>query len=133
IVDDEPVVLKALKRILKQHEVELAHSGKQALERLLDKQELFDVIVCDMMMPEVSGLEVYQRLDAEAPDLALRMVFMTGGAFTPAAREFLAEHKDRWLEKPFDRQRVLELIQEVLFETAEEDTSRRHEEISPPG
>ncbi|MGE0323755.1 MAG: PAS domain S-box protein [Polyangiaceae bacterium] len=133
IVDDEPVVLKALKRILKQHEVELAHSGKQALARLLDKQERFDVIVCDMMMPEVSGLEVYQRLDAEAPDLAVRMVFMTGGAFTPAAREFLAEHKDRWLEKPFDRQRVLELIQEVLFETVEEDTSRRHEGLTPPG
>lgn len=133
IVDDEPVVLKALKRILKQHEVELAHSGKQALERLLDKREEYDVIVCDMMMPEVSGLEVYQRLDAEAPDLALRMVFMTGGAFTPAAREFLALHKDRWLEKPFDRQRVLDLVQEVLLETAEEDTSRRNEEISPAG
>ncbi len=133
IVDDEPVVLKALRRILKQHEVELAHSGKQALERLLGNDEQFDVIVCDMMMPEVSGLEVYQRLEAEAPEIALRMVFMTGGAFTPAAREFLAEHKDRWLEKPFDRQRVLDLVQEVLFETTEEDTARRNEELNPPG
>ncbi|MEZ4229368.1 MAG: PAS domain S-box protein [Polyangiaceae bacterium] len=132
IVDDEPVVLKALKRILKQHEVHLAHSGKQALEHLLEKQEQFDVIICDMMMPEVSGLEVYQRLDAEAPDVALRMVFMTGGAFTPAAREFLALHRERWLEKPFDRARVLDLVQEVLFETEERDTSRRSAALSVP-
>lgn len=124
IVDDEPTVLKALKRILREHDVDLAHSGKQALELLLGQREPYDVILCDMMMPEVSGLEVYQQLLGSAPSLASRMLFMTGGAFTASAREFLAAHPDRWLEKPFDRHRVLSMVQEVLHEKAHADAAR---------
>ncbi len=124
IVDDEPTVLKALKRILKEHDVDMAHSGKQALELLLNRTDFYDVILCDMMMPEVSGLEVYQQLLGTKPGLASRMLFMTGGAFTASAREFLAAHPDRWLEKPFDRQRVLSMIQTVLHERAHADAAR---------
>ena len=115
VVDDERMIGVALKRTLEGsgHEVELATSGKDALD-LLEADDAFDVIFCDLMMPEVTGMVLHERLAARAPQLADRMIFMTGGAFTPAARRFLDEVENPRLDKPFDAPNVMALVRSFL-------------------
>jgi DNA-binding response OmpR family regulator len=66
------------------------------------------------MMPEMTGMELYRALLAKAPELRERIIFMTGGAFTPGASEFLQELKEPYLEKPLDPATVLDFIRERL-------------------
>ncbi len=102
VVDDEPLVGKALKRVLgPKHDVVLATSAKQGLEHVAHG-ERFDVILCDVMMPEMTGMELHAELLRVAPELAARVVFVTGGTFTEQAREFLDRVPNGRLEKPID-------------------------------
>jgi CheY-like chemotaxis protein len=102
VVDDDPVVGASVRRVLsREHDVELAHGGREALDRIA-AGEPFDVVLCDVVMPGVSGLDVHAELSQTAPSLAARMVFMTGGALTTEARDFLSRlPPDRRLDKPF--------------------------------
>src|SRR5690606_37964260 len=59
------------------------------------------LILCDLMMPEVTGMEFHERLMAKDPELAERVVFVTGGATTPRSREFLEKVRNGRLAKPF--------------------------------
>jgi CheY-like chemotaxis protein len=82
------------------HEVATATRADAALARIRDG-ERFDVIVCDLMMPEMTGMELHAGIVAIAPDQADRMIFMTGGTFTEDAHEFLDRVDNLKLEKPF--------------------------------
>ncbi len=104
VVDDEPVVALVLRRALSQHDVHVAPSGRDALA--LCSERSFDVVFCDVMMPDLSGIQVYEQLVGSDPDLAARVVFMTAGTFTEGAREFLARVTNPCLEKPLDVTRV---------------------------
>ncbi|MBN1206659.1 MAG: PAS domain S-box protein [Myxococcaceae bacterium] len=119
VIDDEPGVGRALARMIGgQHTVAVVESGQEALERLLSAGP-FDVVFCDLMMPDISGMDVYERVRELKPGLAARFVFMTGGAFTPRAREFLETVPNGWLEKPFDVQQMLRLLSQILREHRE--------------
>jgi CheY-like chemotaxis protein len=83
--------------------------ARQALE-WIGAGARFDLILCDMMMPLMTGMEFHLRLATLAPEQADRIVFMTGGAFTPRAREFLARLPNLRLEKPFDLAHVLAMV-----------------------
>ena len=100
VIDDEAGIRAAMKRMLKGHEVVEAASGDKG-RRLLERDRAFDLILCDMMMPGVSGVELHQWLVATYPDLAERLVFITGGAFTPSARDYLTRVSNLRMEKPF--------------------------------
>jgi PAS domain S-box-containing protein len=101
VVDDEPLVGRAVSRILSPpHRVTLVAGGAEALARLSDGR--YDVVLCDLMMPGMSGMDLYDRLERTRPEVARRVVFLTGGAFTDAAREFLARVPNARLEKPFE-------------------------------
>ncbi|HEX6245585.1 MAG TPA: response regulator, partial [Polyangiales bacterium] len=65
-------------------------------------QDDFDAVLCDVMMPEMTGVELYATLERCRPELAERMLFITGGAFTPSTQEFVQAMADRCLAKPFD-------------------------------
>ncbi len=101
IVDDEPIVARAAVRVLAGYDVLVVNSGAEAL-RLFDSGERYDAVLCDLMMPQMTGMELHARVSASAPDLAARFVFITGGAFTDAASEFLRTTPNGWIEKPFD-------------------------------
>jgi CheY-like chemotaxis protein len=89
VVDDEPAMVRAIERGLSlHHDVCMRTRGKEAVVRL-SAGERFDVILSDLMMPEMTGMEFYEQITRVAPELADRIIFMTGGAFTPSAREFL--------------------------------------------
>lgn len=110
VVDDEPMVLASFRRILaREHDVTTVGSAEEA-QKLLDGGAGFDVILCDLMMPGTSGMDLYERLHAKAPDQAERMIFMTGGAFTTRARTFLDQVKNPWFEKPFDVSKLMTLV-----------------------
>jgi len=82
VVDDEAGVRAAMVRMLKDHDVVEAASGERAKETL-EADQAFDLILCDMMMPAMSGVDLHEWLEASHPDLARQVVFITGGAFTP--------------------------------------------------
>jgi CheY-like chemotaxis protein len=100
VIDDEPLVVRLVDRALgRAHRVTALTSSRQGLDRLV-AGERFDLILCDLMMPELTGMDLYERVREIDAGQADRMVFLTGGAFTVRAREFLARRPH--LEKPFD-------------------------------
>jgi signal transduction histidine kinase/CheY-like chemotaxis protein len=100
-VDDEPQVLRSIQRALGAHEVVVEDSGRDALARLATDQA-FDVILCDLMMGDMTGMDLHTELGRRSANLAERIVFMTGGVFTDRARDFLAGVNNVCIEKPFD-------------------------------
>jgi CheY-like chemotaxis protein len=111
VVDDDVNVARALCRRLRGHEVELAGSGAQAIELCLEKD--YDLILCDVMMPNVSGAVVHQRLSALRPELVPRIVFVTGGIFTAEVTDLMHHVTNRVLEKPVSREILAEVIAAV--------------------
>ncbi len=102
VVDDEAIVGRAVARILAiEHEVTVETSGRQAMERIAGGQP-FDVILCDLQMPEITGMDLHAEICRSRPELAGSIIFMTGGAFTPRARAFLDQIHGVCIEKPFD-------------------------------
>ncbi len=118
IVDDEVSVGITLKYLLEdRHDVIALTDGKAALELLLGGTP-FDLVLCDLMMPGLSGMEVHARLASEAKGLESKLVFMTGGAFTPRAISFLAAVPNARVDKPFALTTIEELVDERLRDRA---------------
>jgi PAS domain S-box-containing protein len=116
VVDDEALVGRAVTRVLSgQHEVIACTSARAALEDVA-RGEQFDLVLCDLMMPDMTGMELHARLGEVAPALAERTVFLTGGAFTATAREFLARVRNARIEKPFEPDQLRALVARVLAE-----------------
>jgi CheY-like chemotaxis protein len=114
VVDDEEAVLRIVKRVLvKDHEVTTASSAKQALT-LCEDGATFDLILCDLMMPDMTGMDLHRELARLAPEQAERMIFLTGGAFTTNARNFLADALKEQIEKPFDSANLRAIVQRHL-------------------
>ena len=109
VIDDDPVVTRMLCRVLSNHTVLVAHSGIDAIALL--EQRSFDLILCDLTMPGMSGMEFYEAVRSISANLAKRVVFMTGGAFTAESHEFLSQLPNSWLEKPFDLGMLRDLVE----------------------
>jgi len=114
VVDDEPGVGKVLRRILKEHEVEVAAGGRQALERLQQEPDSFDAVLCDVMMPDLGGKDLYEAVRRTHSGLERRFIFVSGGAFTANAREFLETIPNPKLEKPFNEPALRQIVQELV-------------------
>jgi PAS domain S-box-containing protein len=113
IIDDEQMILGALRRSLGgEYNVTCASDGRRALERLR-AGDRYDLILCDLMMPEMTGMDVFAEMEKLAPDQAERMVFVTGGAFTTRAREFLERVPNARVEKPIDFQNLRVLLRNL--------------------
>ena len=90
--------------------------GRVALEMLSSRQP-FHVILCDLMMPDLTGIDVYHRVKESDPGLEERIVFLTGGAFTEQARGFLATVPNLRLDKPFSPEGLEKVIRRAAGET----------------
>ena len=114
VIDDDPIVGAAVRRLLASlHDVVHLTSGEEALARL-EAGERYDVILCDIMMPRMTGMQVHDEIRRRWPDLAARIVFITGGAFTPRAKTFLENVPNLVLDKPFELKVLVAAIHELL-------------------
>jgi len=112
IIDDESLAAKALGRMLREHRVEIADHAPTGMKMAIENH--YDVIFCDLMMPELSGMAVYASVLRENPESAAKMVFITGGTFTEEARSFATFHAAHCLFKPFDGQLVKATVERML-------------------
>lgn len=114
VVDDEPAIRAMVVRMLgASHEVVSAASG-EAARRIIERDQAFDVILCDLMMPETTGMELHKWLAAEHPGVAEKVVFVTGGAFTPKASDYVARVGNVRIEKPYETAKLERLVFELV-------------------
>ncbi|HMR76378.1 MAG TPA: response regulator [Polyangiaceae bacterium] len=92
----------------------IASSGREAVA--LCEHDQFDLVLCDVMMPNLSGPQVYEELAKRSPGMQHRVLFMTGGAFTAAERQFLDRVPNKWIAKPLDVNQLRSLVGELLSE-----------------
>ncbi len=114
VVDDDPLVGRMIDRILREsHEVVIAESAKAGLERLA-AGDTFDAIVCDLMMPDMTGMDLYGALAEVAPALQPKTVFVTGGAYTERSRHFSELVSNPVVHKPFDADTLRDALATVM-------------------
>lgn len=115
VVDDEVLILRSVSRTLTHHDVLTVTEAREAL-RLLASGECFDVVLCDLMMPDLDGIAFHDAVQQTRPELLERLVFMTGGACSPETRAFMDTRRaEQHLEKPFSaealRCRVIDILE----------------------
>ncbi len=110
ILDDEPAVGRSLVRHLSDRYEAMALCDAREALALIASGERFDAILCDLMMPVMSGPQFHEALARLAPEQALRTAFMTGGAFTEESRAFLIAARSPCVEKPLDLERLPALL-----------------------
>jgi signal transduction histidine kinase len=116
IVDDDAKVLAMLYRILgHRHDVTLANDGAEALAVLTGGRR-FDIVLCDLMMPKMSGMDLFERVEQMAPEQASGFVFLCGGAVTQRATDFLEAHAGQRFDKPFQLHELEAMIAARLHE-----------------
>ncbi|HVH45896.1 MAG TPA: PAS domain S-box protein, partial [Labilithrix sp.] len=113
VVDDDRSVGVSLGRVLRGHDVTVVTSARAAFDLVVSGKP-FDVVLSDLMMPEMSGMDLYDKLARTCPQAAERMVFITGGAFTPAANAFLDRVPNERIDKPFDPALVRQLVEKLV-------------------
>ena len=112
VVDDDPDVLRSMARLLgRQHQVRIAAGVREALAAI--EEDDFDLVICDVMMPDGGGERFWAELLLRKPALMNRVAFMTGGAVTGEARAFLRRPPRPVLIKPFEVMVVNELLAEL--------------------
>jgi CheY-like chemotaxis protein len=114
LIDDEPSVRKALRRMLQRsgHDVSTAANGHEGLAALAKRS--YEVILCDMRMPDLDGPGFYRQLEQRYPHLRSRIIFLTGDVLSQEAQTFFDQVDNTRLEKPFRAQEVRRVIQQVL-------------------
>jgi len=109
IIDDHPAVARTLARLLDtEANVAISTSGPDALNRI-EGGERFDLVLCDIMMPMMTGLQLFERVRAVAPQMARVFVFITGG-LTPELEKELHATGKRCLEKPVKLSELTKLL-----------------------
>ena len=122
VIDDEPMICASLGRILgAAHDVETFTSADQAIDRIRSGVR-FDIILCDVMMPGMTGMDAYDAVRAFDVDQASRMVFLTGGAFTDRSRAFVAAH--RVANKPLGVKQIRDIVAEFVARAGREEARK---------
>jgi CheY-like chemotaxis protein len=114
VVDDEAAICASLKRLFTRHHVVSTVTSSMAALELFNAGERFDIVLCDLMMPEMGGLDLYQEVTRAAPEQASRFVFMSGASLSAQVSAFLATLPNALLHKPFDMRRLVDLVRDRL-------------------
>ena len=123
VVDDDALVARTIRRLLKaQHDVTLASGGREALA--LIGEHPYDVVFCDVMMPTMTGMELHQEVKLRTPELADKFVFITGGPFTPEAREMFDDVKNLCIQKPFSGADLIQVLEAAAITTEVRESAR---------
>jgi PAS domain S-box-containing protein len=111
VVDDEPLIREMVCDALSQHEVTAVSTGREALAEILDND--WDLVLCDMILPELSGLDLYRELEQRRPAVLDKLVFMTGGEFSRKGPRLPNGATVRRLEKPFSIKTLRALVRDA--------------------
>ncbi|TFG45679.1 MAG: response regulator, partial [Dehalococcoidia bacterium] len=116
VVDDEPGVRSLIRVILtgNGHIVEECDNPRQVLEKLIDTT--YDLIIMDLRMPGMSGMELYSEISTRWPNLARRVIIITGDTSDAVTREYLDTLQIPSITKPFDRKTLEEKVNAILSE-----------------
>jgi CheY-like chemotaxis protein len=113
VIDDEPLVGRSIQLLLApDHDVQTTVSAREGLAYLLSGRR-YDAVFCDLLMPEMTGMDLYAELKRLVPKAADELVFLTGGAFTASGRDFLSRVPNRRIEKPFEKASLLAILGEL--------------------
>jgi len=114
VIDDEPTILQYLSQVLTNegHEVETVDNASDALEKIKSKR--YNLILLDIKLPGMSGIELYEKLRKVAESLARRVVFITGDVMGVDTKEFLSKTKAPYITKPFDAEQLKRDINRIL-------------------
>jgi two-component system cell cycle sensor histidine kinase/response regulator CckA len=130
VVDDEQAIRTVVVRMLKgEHDLVTAASG-EAAQAILERDQDFDVILCDLMMPDKTGMELHEWLLARYPALATRVVFLSGGAFTDRASAYVTGTGNLRIEKPYDPAKLKRLVAELVTAARGEPCRTRTGELT---
>ena len=116
VVDDEPVIVRLVGKCLESVATVVGETDPHhALERLLSEpgDVPFDVVVCDVMMPGMTGIDLHERVASQKPECAERFVFTTGGTYTARAHDYLERIPNVRLYKPFNSASLVDAVMEV--------------------
>ena len=113
LVDDEDHILDMIARILRGNDLVYSHTGREALDTI-DESPGFDLILCDVMMPDLCGVDVYKSIQSNHPGLEKRIVFITGGALSRDVDRFLRSVPNELLRKPFQPHTLREVVAAAL-------------------
>ncbi len=114
VIDDDDLVRRSIRRMLERdYDVACATSAREALDMLAHDAD-FDVLLCDLMLPNMDGRELHSALTRAYPELAGRVIFLTGGAFTAQTRAFVESTANPVLPKPVDQTRLQATIAGLL-------------------
>jgi PAS domain S-box-containing protein len=113
VVDDEAAIVRLLSESLGSFATVVTETTPARALDLVLAGPGFDAIVCDVMMPGMSGVDLHERVARESPDVAARFVFITGGTYTARAREYLDRIANPRLQKPFGAMQLVEAIERV--------------------
>jgi PAS domain S-box-containing protein len=130
VVDDEQAIGLAIRRVLATHDVTVVTTAQAALELLAERKE-FDMVLSDLMMPGMSGMELYREIVRCHPEVAQRVVFLTGGAFTAEAHAFLDGIDNERINKPFDSKALREMVQRFADRGRPERDLRHTTAVAP--
>lgn len=121
VIDDEPSVLEVMQRALmrKGYLVESVEGGQEALD--LFKSQHYDLAICDIRMPGMDGLEFYHRLGIDHPEMLNKLIFTTGDAISFSSQSFLKLSKAKILSKPFELEKLLQVVRETLAASKPEE------------
>jgi PAS domain S-box-containing protein len=112
VIDDDAAVARALARLLKgEHDVEVVGDARAGLAKIA-ADSAYDVIFCDLMMPNMTGMDFHEALVVAQPELARRVVFMSGGTFSQRAQEFVEQTTNAIISKPFASEAVRTIARE---------------------
>jgi PAS domain S-box-containing protein len=114
VIDDEPLVRQLVSRVLSEegHKVEAVDNAEDALKRIKSKR--YSLILLDIKMPGMGGIELYKQLQEIAPSLKKRVVFVTGDVMGKRTTDFLAKTKAPYITKPFDTEKLKTEINRIL-------------------
>ncbi|HET8575582.1 MAG TPA: response regulator [Methylomirabilota bacterium] len=114
VIDDEPLIARLIADTLvsEGYEVDTAANGREGLEKIAD--HAYDLIMSDLRMPELDGLAFYREVGRRRPDLAARIVFVSGTTDLPEYTEFLQQTSVPVLSKPFHVEMLLRFVKQCL-------------------
>ena len=113
IVEDEPQVAELLRRTLHDWQTTVVHSGREALAHLATQGDC-DLVLCDITMPELTGVDVFEEATRQRPELAKRFLFICGGVTTDRAQRFLDREQPPMLWKPFVPEELRTSVRSML-------------------